>query len=213
MNTGLVTDEWIVSYASGGLNEGHALLVASQAALRPEVRQKINEAEALGGAFLETGASVPVSDTLLDEILARLPETEDGVEEPHYRNPSLPAPLADYLGCGLDDLKWRFMGPGLQNVRLWTGPNDERLWLLRARGGITIPEHGHRGNEMTLVLQGSYHCGGQQYVAGDMDLADGDDVHQPMIDPGEECICLVLTEASLRFNSFLVRLVQPLIGL
>ncbi|WP_417320919.1 ChrR family anti-sigma-E factor [Emcibacter sp.] len=212
MSNGLVTDEWILSYAAGGLDQGHALLVATQAAMRPEIRRKVSEAEAVGGAFLETSKAVPVNDGLLGKILERLPDVEP---EEHIQDdiPSLPAPLADYLGCGLDDLDWRFMGPGLKNVRLWTGPHDERLWLLRAKGGITIPEHGHRGVEMTLVLRGSYHCGNETFLPGDMDMSDDDKTHQPVINPGEDCICLVLTEAPLKFNSLMARLAQPLIGL
>ncbi|MFC7048067.1 ChrR family anti-sigma-E factor [Emcibacter nanhaiensis] len=212
MSNALVTDEWILSYAAGGLDQGHALLVATQAAMRPEVRRKVSEAEAVGGALLETSATMPVSDGLLDKILSRLPEAEPE-ERPQVKITGLPAPLADYLGCGLEDLDWRFMGPGLKNVRLWTGPRGERLWLLRATGGITIPEHGHRGVEMTLVLRGRYHCGAESFGPGDMDLADDDKIHQPVIDPGEDCICLVLTEAPLRFNSLIARIAQPLIGL
>jgi putative transcriptional regulator len=36
---------------------------------------------------------------------------------------------------------------------------------------------------------------------------------QPLIEQGEECICLVLTEGPLRFKSLASRMVQPLIGL
>jgi len=106
------------------------------------------------------------------------------------------------------------MGPGMSQVRLWTGPNDERLWLLKAKGGVSIPTHDHNGIEMTLVLKGSYTVDGQRYSKGMIEIADGDvEGHTPIIDEGEECICLVVTEAPIRIHSFLGRMVQPFIGL
>lgn len=106
------------------------------------------------------------------------------------------------------------MGPGLSQVRLWTGPRDERLWLLKAKGGAKVPAHDHNGIEMTLVLQGSYHVGEGRYASGMLEIADDDTTnHKPVIDQGEDCICLVVTEAPIKIHSLIGRLVQPFIGL
>ena len=75
-----------------------------------------------------------------------------------------------------------------------------------------VPEHGHTGEEWTLVLNGSYHTD-SQFVAGDIEMADDDIDHQPMIDPDEECICLVFTSGPLRFKSLAAKVAQPFIGL
>ena len=77
-----------------------------------------------------------------------------------------------------------FMGPGMNYVRLWNGPGDEQLWLLRAKGGVTVPDHGHSGDEWTLVLKGSFHTELGHYRVGDMDVAGQDIEHQPVIECG-----------------------------
>ena len=125
-----------------------------------------------------------------------------------------PQPLHAYLGQSLEDLNWRTMGPGMKQVRLWSGDKGEQLWLLKAKGGTKIPAHDHGGAEMTLVLKGSYHVGEAQFTPGMLEMADIDDTnHHPVIDEGEDCICLVVTEAPIKLHSFVGRLAQPFIGL
>ena len=214
--TGLIPDEWLVSYAAGALSEAHAVLVATHAEYHPELKDKIKDAENIGGAIVEGFEPASIDTNALDNVLARLDNTPEEKQSKTVEHSSdLPSPLAEYLdGKGLDDLKWRMMAPGMSQVRLWTGPNDERLWLFKARGGIEMPLHDHNGNEMTLVLQGSYRVGDTQYRPGELELADGNIVdHRPIIDEGEDCICLVVTEAPIKLHSFIGKMMQPFIGL
>jgi len=45
-----------------------------------------------------------------------------------------------------------------------------------------------------------------RFARGDVETADADLVHQPVAEPGEDCICLAVTDAPLRFRSPLARL-------
>jgi len=221
MEQGKISDEWIVSYAAGTLSEAHALIVASHISYHSDLQQTLAQAEDIGGMLMDSLDPTDVSEGSFEATLEKLNETmskpaldEQDNEVSAGSAPKLPAPLASYLGKNLDDLKWRMMGPGMSQVRLWTGPNDERLWLLKARGGTQMPMHDHRGHEFTLVLKGSYHVGDQQYTPGLIEVADGSVTHhEPLIDDGEDCICLVVTEAPIKLHSFLGRLAQPFIGL
>ena len=210
---GIIPDEWIVSYASGALSEAHALVVASHCHFHHELQEKVVQAENIGGVLMEDSNPSQISSHLFEDLLKKIDDLP--VEDHHASNDNgLPTPLSEYLGKPLDQLKWRMMGPGLSQVRLWTGPNDERLWLLKAKGGAKVPAHDHKGLEMTLVLQGSYHVGNDCYSSGMLEIADDDTLnHMPMIDQGEDCICLVVTEAPIKIHSFIGRLVQPFIGL
>jgi putative transcriptional regulator len=209
-------DEWLLSYAAGNLSHGRSLVVASHLAYHDDIRETVASAEALGGVLLDSMDTASVSDNVLDEVLSRLEvETETilkTVDVPP-RSQVLPQPLLEYTGRDVDALNWRFMGPGMSSARLWDGPNDERLWLLKARGGVMVPEHGHSGEEWTLILKGSYHTSAGHFGVGDIDVAGEETVHQPIIDADEECICLVMTEGPIRLKSIIARMVQPIIGL
>jgi len=210
---GIIPDEWIVSYASGALSEAQALVVASHCHFYPSLQEKIIDAENIGGALMENSEPSEVSNLLFEELMNKIDNLPIEELKPSNDN-GLPTPLANYLDQPLDQLKWRMMGPGLSQVRLWTGPNDERLWLLKAKGGAKVPAHDHNGLEMTLVLKGSYHVGNDCYSSGMLEIADNDTTnHMPMIDHGEDCVCLVVTEAPIKIHSLIGRLVQPFIGL
>lgn len=210
---GILPDEWILSYASGSLSEAHALIVATHCSYHKELQEKLADAEEIGSALISDLAPATLSKDMLDNLMEKLNKFDEPIPS-NDNDFGLPKPLADYIGKPLDELKWRTMGPGLSQVRLWTGPNDERLWLLRAKGGAKVPSHDHNGTEMTLVLTGSYHVNETQFLPGDLELADDKTTnHQPMIDPREDCICLVVTEAPIKIHSFIGRLVQPFIGL
>ena len=207
-------DEWLLSYAAGALNPGRSLMVASHLAYHDDLQESVADAEVIGGTLLESLNGTDVSDRVLDELMTRLDSTvAPNIKPITSAGSQFPQPLREFLNGDMDSVKWRSIGPGMHNVRLWNGPNDERLWLLKARGGNVMPEHGHNGEEWTLVLKGSYHTELGRFGVGEIDVAGEEIEHQPLINPDEECICLVLTEGPLRFKSLVGRMVQPFIGL
>ncbi len=75
--------------------------------------------------------------------------------------------------------------------------------------GKKLPVHTHRGYEMTLVLTGAFTDKLGTYARGDFVELDDSTEHQPIIDDGEPCICLAVTDKPLRFTGPLGRLMNP----
>ena len=94
-----------------------------------------------------------------------------------------------------------------------SGSGKTHLQLLRISSGIKLPEHGHGGEELTVILRGSYSDHTGRYAVGDVADLDEDIEHQPMVDSAMDCICLVATEAPTRFKSIWARIAQPFIGI
>ncbi len=212
--THTIQDEWLLSYAAGSLTPGRSLLVASHASYHKQMQAKVADAEQIGGTLLEQAAPAAVDAAVLERLLERLDNAPTPVAEPKPPARGIfPPALAEQIGTDIDALKWRWMGPGMRYLRLWNGPEDERVWLLRARGGAEMPEHGHNGDEWTLILKGSYRTQFGHYRVGDLDMSDEDIVHQPVIDDEDECICLVVTHGPIRMKTLLARAAQPFIGL
>ena len=76
-----------------------------------------------------------------------------------------------------------------------------------------MPEHGHNGLELTMVLAGSFTDDGARFGRGDVETADVGVEHQPVAEAGDACICLAVTDAPLRFRGPVARLLQPFIGI
>jgi putative transcriptional regulator len=213
-------DEFLLRYASGELTEPLALVVASHLAFCPECRGAVTQAEAMGGALLETmlpeTAAAPDLQQQIDLTLARANRSRtDADGTPMARTsglavPEFPLPLRAYAG---DAIAWRPLGPGIQHRVVAKDRRGTVARLLKIAPGRSVFEHGHSGIEMTLVLQGSYLSAGMQFTRGDVESADEATNHQPVADPGATCICLAVTDAPLRFRNLLGRIMQPFIGI
>jgi putative transcriptional regulator len=73
-----------------------------------------------------------------------------------------------------------------------------------------MPNHGHAGEEFTMVLAGGYRDAQGSYRRGDVEVADGDVVHQPVADADGDCVCLVVTRGDLKPTGLFARVLQPL---
>jgi putative transcriptional regulator len=85
--------------------------------------------------------------------------------------------------------------------------------MLKVRPGHKLPDHGHDGQEMTLILRGAYRDEIGRFAPGDVADLDEHIEHQPVIEDGEDCICLIATEAPARFKGLVPRLLQPIVGI
>jgi putative transcriptional regulator len=123
--------------------------------------------------------------------------------------------LSNLLGNqSLDSLKWKAKAPGIATYEIpLSSKGNTHLQLLRIGKGRKMPEHGHGGEELTVMLRGSYSDHTGRYMVGDVADLDEDIEHQPIVDSDEDCICLVATEAPTRFKSVWARLAQPFIGI
>jgi len=88
---------------------------------------------------------------------------------------------------------------------------DATARLLYIPAGAEMPDHSHRGLELTLVLEGAFADENDYFAKGDVEIADGSTNHTPVAMDGKPCICLAVTEAPLKFRKMFHRLIQPLI--
>ena len=208
-------DDHLISYAAGALEEPVALVVATHLALCPRCRKDVERLEAVGGALLEEQEAVAVEKTALERTLARLDEAPLEPERPRHREPAtvdahLPSPLRDYLGGGLDRLDWK-SHKNFDEAELLSEIPGFRTRLMRIKSGTAMPAHTHQGSELTLVLAGGFSDELGHFLRGDVAEADASVRHQPVADPGEDCLCLAVTDAPLRLTGPVGRLLNPFI--
>lgn len=211
-------DELLLDYASGALSEAWSLAIASHLALCPRCRRTVATMESLAGDALEDIRPEPVGADLLTAVFERLdapvPEPK-AVPRPAAIDspaPSLPQPLRGYVGGDIDSLPWQRLGLGAYQLLISTD-DGATARLLRIPAGKPVPEHSHGGMELTLVLAGAFSDDSGTYGRGDLQEADETIAHQPHAAPGEDCICLAITDSPLRFKSFAARMVQPILGI
>jgi len=205
----------LLAYAAGTLDEAFSVVAASHLAVCPTCRNAVREAEAMGGVLLEGMADEAVSAACRARTMAALDKAAP-VRTP-VRAPlsELPVPLSRLLPAhALSDIAWKKKAPGVAmfDVPLPKGARGQ-LKLLRISAGRAMPEHGHGGEEITLVLKGAYRDHMGRFAAGDVADLDEDIEHRPVVEQDGDCICLVATERPTRFKSLTARLMQPFVGI
>ncbi|MDO8422843.1 MAG: ChrR family anti-sigma-E factor [Parvibaculum sp.] len=211
-----ISEDTLLAYSAGNLSEAWGLMVATHLALCPSCRARAHEAESIGGALLDALAPAGTSD---DSAFAALMQSIDDmpieVAQPTVRAaPSvLPEPLRSYVGGDLYALRWKRLGMGVYHLPIKTRDGKASARLLKVPAGRPVPLHSHTGEEMTLVLVGSFHTYQGNFQRGDIETADASVEHMPIAAPGEDCICLAVTDSPLRFRSLAARIVQPFIGI
>jgi len=191
------SDETLMRYAAGTLDPAIAVLVRVHLETSAESRTRLAEWDAVGGALLAGEAEAALTPGSLDRALAAI----DRAAPPPASPPSPgAAPLhgtAALAGCEVG--RWRWVAPGLRMAKV-TPPAtaSARLLLMKIAPGTAMLDHGHEGEEITLVLSGAVEDGGERFGAGAFIEADASIQHQPVAAEGETCICLVAMDGHIR---------------
>ncbi|MCK0121838.1 MAG: ChrR family anti-sigma-E factor [Yoonia sp.] len=209
-----LTDDLLMGYSAGALPEAFNVVVATHISLCDECRARLASFDAVGGAVVESVDAVDMAEDSLAAVMAKISAKPDApVNVPTPRTSSIfPTPLQEYISGNIDDVKWRKIGGGVSQAVLKTS-KDASVRLLRIPAGTAVPDHGHRGTELTLVLQGAFKDEHDRFGKGDIEVANEDLHHTPVAEDGMDCICLAASDAPLKFNGFLPRLAQRFVGI
>ena len=208
------------AYAAGCLDPGFALMVETQAALRPEVQRALIRAEMISGILLEKEAISGVSDQSLERVLDRIDasETEDTQLRRAAQNATdslqelldLPAPLREVVLESALDHDWQSLTPGVRRLKLSLESQAE-VELYRIEPRRTVPRHSHTGSELTLVVAGGFTDETGHFGLGDISIKGPENTHQPTADEHEVCYALSIREGGLRFTG-IMGAIQKVLG-
>ncbi|MEQ8344505.1 MAG: ChrR family anti-sigma-E factor [Sneathiellaceae bacterium] len=212
-------EEYLLDYALGHLPEGWALAVATHLTFCRQCRSRVAGFEVMAGSLVATAEGVPMRDGSLESVLDRIDAGDGEADSAAAVQPpvqldgiALPAPLRPYLAAGPGRAPaWRRVMPGLQEIGLSVGDAAQKAVLMRIRPGRAMPWHTHRGDEMTVVLDGGFVDASGAFRRGDCALLDSQVDHRPVAMEDRPCICLAVTDAPLKLTGPIGRWLSPLL--
>lgn len=205
--------ELLEQYIEASLAPELSLAIAAHLDLCPHCQRIKMDLEAEAGAALANIAAQAVDtdwQQMLEFITAQ-PEVQVKTEhrQPltlHIQNSEIlvPASLKPLLQ---NKLKWFSLG-GISTAKL-AGEDQHNVSLLYIRKDSEVPQHTHLGLEITLVLKGKIYDEAGCYGEGDLLINTPDHTHTPRT-MSEDCLCLSVLTAPLKFKKGLTRLLNPL---
>ena len=209
------TDSLLAAFAAGTLDHGQHIAIATHLVTCLQCRTFMRSMEQVGGAVLTSLPPAVMANGALAAVEARLnepvqPAAADMIFTlPETEIPGLPKFVRRYQFGN-----WKWVAPAVHLRRIMLPyASDTRVFLLKSGPGTKMLEHAHTGFEMTCVLSGAFSQGGAHFRPGDFDLGDETVDHKPVVDSGEDCVCLVAMQGSLRLNGLLGRIMQPFVRL
>jgi len=208
-------DATVVAYAGGSLADCLSVVAAGHIAMCDHCRARVRRAEVFGAALLDSLQPEQMDAGALTRMFQRIDGSDWTLPQSGKVSidSTLPDPVARLLDKPLDQIRWKTTGPGIGLHIIERNEDGSSLFLLKVRPGHKLPDHGHAGQEMTLILRGAYRDQIGRFAPGDVADLDEDTEHQPVIEEGEDCVCLIATEAPARFKGIVPRLLQPFVGI
>ncbi len=201
-----IPDPLLAAYAAGSLPYVFEVVIATHVSMCDSCRAQLTAHETAGGVILNDMPAADLSAGMKSNLMALLEADPMPQPAPPRRRGIYPGPVADLMTR--EEPRWRRLGGGVRQDIL-SETDDGSLRLLYIPPGVAVPDHGHNGMELTLVLQGSFSDETGHFGVGDLEVAFDDLDHTPIAGEEAPCICLAATDAPLQFHSWLPRLLQP----
>ena len=214
-------DHTLSEYVAGTLAESQALCVATHLAHCDECKRTTNEMTQLGAAYFSKPLTTcETSDDLLQKILTSIDSRKElldwtdtlvapGIEDD---SPQFPHALSKLIPEDLNDLRWRRLGNKHSIAKLDNLGDQREITLHKLQPGRSVSSHDHNGCEITVVLRGSFSDEDGEYWPGDFLVRNPGEVHQPVVNSNQVCLCLAVCDAPIKLTGLLTRLFNPLIA-
>ncbi|MCY7297109.1 ChrR family anti-sigma-E factor [Alteromonas sp. a30] len=203
------------SFANGTLNPSLSLIVSSHCDLCRHCQQKLKEVtQVVASQSLivseKEESDLSVFGDMMQNIMDEPEDMNTRASEPSFldldgRHFPLPRSLGRFVNR---TASWKKLVGKLWQAQVDIG-GDVRAEFIYMEHGGSVPEHTHRGNEWTLVINGEFEDGHHHFETGDLILLDSQHTHTPVSNDPDGCLVFSIVDKPLHFTSGLARLLNP----
>jgi putative transcriptional regulator len=222
---------FLTDYSAGSLPVAQALCVATHLHYCAGCRVKVRELTELGSQLFQQLAlqqqtvqqqsvqnpagqpqALQQPDTFgkLMERVETLPTIPQPAKAAAPKPDALPRPLHKLAHGSIESLAWRRIGKGFRYSKLKTGDNSRETTLFHIKAGGNVPHHRHVGDEITVVIKGSFSDQDDKYNVGDFIVRTAGEQHSPVASQDEDCLCLSTLDKPIVMSNLFYRLLAPL---
>jgi putative transcriptional regulator len=205
------SSDQLIEFSSGTGSSALAIAISTHLHFCSECRQRVAEMESTAAVFFEEQAKVDLQTGSFDTLMARI-NAEPAVSQVRAvtRKPSRFPPMIEKLiKSNTESLEWRSPMKNLRVSQLMKDETGFILGLHHMKSGGRVPEHTHRGNEISVVIEGGFSDEMGSYVPGDFIHLSKEHLHSPQADADGDCWLLSLVEAPVKLTGPVGWVVNP----
>ena len=205
--------EHLQHYVTGQLSVGLSVAVSAHLEYCAECRRNSASLEAVAtdewaepdSASHSKDFSALVQNILAQPQISETPEKEAVPRDITLEDRTMPLPKV-LAKIAAEGLQWKRMPGGISQaqVRLDDASKCEFIYMAP---GSKAPQHTHRGNEVMLVLDGTFSDEMGDYSEADYVVRNPSHKHQPRTQEG--CLCFSVLDSPLIFTEGWLRLLNP----
>ena len=209
---------YLTDYVAGSLPESQALCVAAHLHYCPACRVKVGELTELGTALFVEQLPVATSTDSFERTMAMIDagagsrKHVQAKPKPSGKDDGMPAVIRKLTRGNLESLSWRNIGKAFRYANIRMGDTTRETSLMHIRAGGKLPKHHHGGDEITVVLKGSFSDQEDRYHVGDYIVRTSGETHTPVASQDEDCLCLATLDAPIVMNNWFYRLLVPFLN-
>lgn len=205
--------EQLVEFAAGTCHTGISVAISVHLHYCPECRKRLSELESASAVLFEHQKPIAVSDNLFASVLSEIQQGKvtESVKPaaPAKATSRYPKALSSLIPGTLEELEWRSPMKNLKVTHLMTDESGLIVGLHHMKAGGRVPNHQHRGDEISVVLEGGFSDELGTYGPGDFIFRTEEDVHSPQADAHEDCLMLSVVSAPVKLTGALGWLINP----
>lgn len=207
---------FISDFAAGTLPLSQALCVSAHLHYCEECQGKVSQLTDLGAELFNDLEPLTMEKGFSDLMsrIKSLPTNDIETDPDRLKSKSrsdsvLPAALLKLTKNDLDSLDWHAIGKHFRYTELNVNDLARETSLLSIKAGGNVPKHRHKGDEITVVLKGSFSDQDGHYQVGDFIVRTQGEMHEPVAAQDEDCLCLSTLDAPIKMSNWIYRLLVP----
>lgn len=216
----------LTEFAAGTLERAPAIAVKTHLHYCRQCTQEIKQLEQVGAALFANSVNEQsvseqskgdAHDVSFTDLMSKIDAIElPPTEKTHNHKLSSKYDMLPELVKTMmanNPIKWQRATTNLRSASLVAGQDEYAVSLQKIRAGGCVPEHEHRGDEITVVLKGSFSDEDSMYQEGDFLAKGAGDKHRPMASSNQDCLCLSVEQAPVKLTGMFSRLFNPFINI
>ncbi len=210
---------FLTDFASANLPMAQAMCVSAHLEFCGKCRAHVQQLKEVGGHLLSQIPPVAVEAGSFEQLMSKISEPQSApvassleartIAPKSAKETYLPRSVRRLSNGSLQNLGWAQFGKALRIAPLPIAGETLETSIYDIKAGGQMPEHEHRGEEITVLLKGSFSDADGTYSRGDFVVRNAGETHQPTATQDTDCICLVCLERPVRPRGWLYRLLEP----